>query len=81
MAFIHHYTFTCLFNENQHHYEYNFYYFSPSLLDKLLWKPFNEDAHASNLTFLAARPFPLETSFLIPRLRGRVDIPWHHDLF
>ena len=44
--------FTCLFNENQHHYEYNFYFFSPSLLDKLLWKPFNEDAHASNLTFL-----------------------------
>ena len=23
LAFIHHYTFTCLFNENQHHYEYN----------------------------------------------------------
>ena len=24
MAFIHHYTFTYCFNENQHHYEYNF---------------------------------------------------------
>ena len=25
MAFIHHYTFTCLFNENQHNYEFNLY--------------------------------------------------------
>ena len=37
---------------------------------------FNEDSPPTGLS--SARPFPLETSLLIPHLRGRVDIPRHH---